>query len=747
MKWTRLLVMASWGVLGTLSFGPRQAVASSSRSPVHAAAGPAAVETRRKAGPSAAAASAVAGAGAIEVVDASGAPVAGNVFTSRDQVFFTGGPFDPNGGPLDAACSIGALPDGTYLYQVTDASGETLLSGSPRTFEVSGGVIVSAEGASTAASPGACGSLIVSLSPFDRAPKGIGNYRLWVTPSANLQASSCGAGCYFGFLASSSTTQTFAVKEDSRCRTTHCLSGVVFSDTNQNGTRDAGEPGLPGVVISATDGHGISATAISGSDGAWSICGLPETQYTVTETVPSGYQQTAPFATVQISRYLASVASAAGGGFTVTFCNDNFSNLTFGNFPLPGSISGTKFNDANGNGLLDPGEAGVAGVTINLFSGAGTSAKLASTVTDVSGAFSFPNLTAGDYSIGEDVPPGYRQTTPGGNQAVLVSLSPGQSVTDVLIGNQIATGAITGTKFEDANGNGVRDPGENGLSGVTIVMLNPANISRQTTTDASGNFSFTPLLPGTYLLSELVPDGFHQTLPGAPGTLSVTVVAGQTVSVLFGNQANSAVGAIGGLKFDDVNGNGVQDAGEAGVAGVTINLLAASGGALLATTTTAADGTFGFADVNPGDYQVAEVVPDGFEQTLPGGAGMVPVTVIAGQTAGGVLFGNRAQAAGTGTISGFIFYDLNKDRIQDKGETPFAGVTVRLEDLSGNVLATAVTDSNGLFAFTGVAAGDYKVSPLPPPNFFQTFPANFAPIPVHVEPGATVSGLVFGLSC
>jgi hypothetical protein len=141
------------------------------------------------------------------------------------------------------------------------------------------------------------------------------------------------------------------------------------------------------------------------------------------------------------------------------------------------------------------------------------------------------------------------------------------------------------------------------------------------------------------------------------------------------------------------------------------------------------------------------VVPDGFEQTLPGGAGMVPVTVIAGQTAGGVLFGNRAQAAGTGTISGFIFYDLNKDRIQDKGETPFAGVTVRLEDLSGNVLATAVTDSNGLFAFTGVAAGDYKVSPLPPPNFFQTFPANFAPIPVHVEPGATVSGLVFGLSC
>jgi hypothetical protein len=85
--------------------------------------------------------------------------------------------------------------------------------------------------------------------------------------------------------------------------------------------------------------------------------------------VPAGYRQTAPFATIQISRYLASVASADGGGFTVTFCNESFADLTFGNFPLPGSISGTKFNDANGNGLLDSGEAGVAGVTINLFSG------------------------------------------------------------------------------------------------------------------------------------------------------------------------------------------------------------------------------------------------------------------------------------------------------------------------------------------------------------------------------------------
>jgi len=738
MKSSRLPVMTVVGLIAIFAADPTSLLADHSRGGVRSPGPASAAEIRKAAAPAAAA---TAAPGAIEIVDASGTPVAGNVFTSRGDVYFTGGPFD-------AACSIGALPDGTYDYQVTDASGETLLSGPVRTFVASGGVIVSADGAATASALSSCGSLVVALSPFDRAPGGSGNYRLWVTPSADFQGSSCGEGCFFGFLPSFSTTETFAVREDSRCRTTHCLSGFVFSDTNQNGVRDANEPGLPGVVISATDSHGIAATAVSGADGAWSICGLPETRYTVTESVPAGFQQTAPFAAVQISRYLASVVSSAGGGFSVTFCNESFSNLTFGNFPLPGSISGTKFNDANGNGLLDSGEPGVAGITINLFAGSTPSGTpQATATTGTGGAFSFPNLTAGTYTLTELLPAGYEQTTPGGDGALVVSLAPGQSIADALFGNRLETGTINGTKFEDVNGNGARDPGEDGLAGVTISLLNAGNISSETTTDASGNFSFTGLSAGTYVLSEVVPNGFHKTFPGSPGTLTVTLAAGQTASVLFGNQANAATGSISGLKFNDANGNGTQDSEEEGVAGVTINLFAASGGALVATTTTGADGSFSFANVNPGDYQVAEVLPDGFVQTLPGGSGMVPVTVTAGGTASGILFGNRSAAAATGTISGFIFNDLNKNEVQDHGEKPFAGVTVRLEDLSGNVITTVVTDANGNFTFTGVPAGDYKVFPVPPPTFFQTFPPHSAPITVHLEPGGTVSNLVFGLSC
>ena len=678
--------------------------------------------------------------GSVALVDASGAPVEGNVFASRDGVYLAAG-------PSDAACAIGALPDGTWNYQVTDASGDRLLSGAPRTLQVSGGVIVSADGASAGTT--SCGSEIVALAPIDRAPDDSGNYRAWLTPASDLQSgATCGSGCFFGFVPAFSITRTFAVREDARCRTTHCLSGVVFSDGNQNGVRDSGEPGIPGVVISATDGRGIAATAVSGPDGTWSICGLPETRYTVTETVPSGYRQTAPSKTAQISRYLASVATDAGGSFTVTFCNESFANLAFGNLALPGSIAGTKFNDVNGNGLADPGEAGVAGVTIDLFSGSSASgAPAATATTDANGAFSFGNLEAGTYALTEELPAGYRQTTPGGDGVLVVDLAPGQSVTDALFGNQLATGAITGTKFDDANGNGIRDAGEAGLAGVTIRLAGPFGPS-SATTDANGNFSFTGLAPATYVVSEVVPDGYRQTFPGPPGTLSVTLAGGQTATALFGNQAiAAATGAITGLKFDDADGNGVQDAGEQGVAGVTIQLFAASGGALVASTVTAADGTFAFTEVAPGDYQVAEVVPDGFVQTAPGGAGMVAVTVTAGETASGVLFGNRAAAAAGGTISGFAFNDVNKNGVQDAGETGLPDVTIRLRDASGHLVATTFTDAAGHFAFTGVAAGDYTVEAQASVSFFQTFPPNHAVIPVHLESGGTVSNLVFGFGC
>ncbi len=70
------------------------------------------------------------------------------------------------------------------------------------------------------------------------------------------------------------------------------------------------------------------------------------------------------------------------------------------------SISGTVFEDANRSGLLDPGEQPFAGYALYLFDESGVYKD--STVTDAAGAYSFPTVASGRYTI-EFSPPTWWQ--------------------------------------------------------------------------------------------------------------------------------------------------------------------------------------------------------------------------------------------------------------------------------------------------------------------------------------------------
>ena len=75
-------------------------------------------------------------------------------------------------------------------------------------------------------------------------------------------------------------------------------------------------------------------------------------------------------------------------------------------------------------------------------------------------------------------------------------------------------------KFNDINGNGVRDAGEPGLSGVTITRTSSPNdvtgATLSVVTGADGSFVFNAVPLGIYTLRETVPAGFVQTVPGGP---------------------------------------------------------------------------------------------------------------------------------------------------------------------------------------------------------------------------------------
>lgn len=68
-----------------------------------------------------------------------------------------------------------------------------------------------------------------------------------------------------------------------------------------------------------------------------------------------------------------------------------------------------------------------------------------------------------------------------------------------------------------------------------------------------------------------------------------------------------------------------------------------------------------------------------------------------------------AQAAGTGTISGTVFQDLNRNGVQDPGEAPFTNEGLFLYDSNGAYVASAATDANGYYQFAGLPDGTYSV--------------------------------------
>lgn len=94
---------------------------------------------------------------------------------------------------------------------------------------------------------------------------------------------------------------------------------------------------------------------------------------------------------------------------------------------------------------------------------------------------------------------------------------------------------LRGTKFWDQDCDGKRDPGEPGLAGWVIKLSN----GDSAITDASGNYIFTNIAPGTYTLNEVNQSGWTQSYPSTPGTHTVTIATGQAINNLdFGNCRN-----------------------------------------------------------------------------------------------------------------------------------------------------------------------------------------------------------------
>ena len=626
--------------------------------------------------------------------------------------------------------------------------------------------------------------------------------------------------------------------------------------------RDAGRPGLPGVddhLRAKPDGHGIvSATRDQRPRrDVWSICGLPETQYTVAETVPPGYQQTAPVRHGP-DQPLPGVDRLGGRqgihGRSLlqqkSFCQPDVRQLPSARFDLGNEVQ-RRQRQRSPWGPERPAYGGSG------HQPASPAAARPEARVDRHGrhpgSSRSPDLAAGSYSLDEDLPAGYRQTTPGGGgmtrrvarsrtvrhrcavrkSARQRNRSPARSsrtstrqrrarsgrkavspaslivhcrnpptsrrrrpptpreflVRQPSSGNLRCVGkssrtvstrrfpapghvdqrdarpparpsrcsSATRRQRRDGHDHGaqiqrrptatpVQDPGETGVAGVTINLFaaycfRGRSRSRRPRQAPRRNVHVRQCEPGRLSgLPRSCRTDSCKPCPAGPGMVPVAVVAGETASrgVLIGNEATAAgTGTISGEIQRDANGNAAQDRAEAGVAGVTINLFAAS---RARSRRDDHDGRRRNVRVRQCETRATIRSPRSCRtdscKPCPAGRAWFHVTVVAGRDRVGDPLRHRPGRRDRGR-SRIHLLRPQQESIQDQGEKPLPRPSlVRLEDLSGNILSTAVTGANGIFTFTGVPAGGrLQGFPCPAPNFFQTFPPLHAPIPVHLEIG------------
>jgi hypothetical protein len=405
---------------------------------------------------------------------------------------------------------------------------------------------------------------------------------------------------------------------------------------------------------------------------------------------------------------------------------------------LSASVGDRVWVDMNGNGIQDAGEPGLSGVTVNLLDSGG--GQVDTTTTNGSGNYGF-TVAAGSYMI-EFVPPegyGLSPQGAGSNAALDSDADPGTGRTAVftLVDDQTNNNEDAGMSqaatigdfvWDDLNVNGIQDAGEPGLADVTVNLLDSGgNVVNTTTTDGDGLYVFQTD-PGTYSVEFVPADGYAFSPQGAGSNATLNSKAdpttGQTAQItVLSGQGNldqdagmTGVATIGDFVWNDLNDNGIQDAGEPGLADVTVNLLD-GGGNVVNTTTTDADGFYSL-QTDPGTYVVEFVPLEGYGFS-PQGAGTDPalnskadpvtgrtdpITLLSGQE-------NLDQDAGMTlgcTVGDFVWFDMNTNGIQNAGEPGLSDVTVNLLDGDGNVVNTTTTDSNGFYSFQ-TAPGTYSV--------------------------------------
>ena len=483
------------------------------------------------------------------------------------------------------------------------------------------------------------------------------------------------------------------------------IGNRVWFDADADGVQDPGEQALNGVIVELLDSSdAVTATTTTDTKG---------TYYFNTITASADYKVRLAQTNYDAGGVFASGGTHAGKGKLTTAdagsadsldsdaklvnnlptiaVNVSATTHTFDFGMSPGlELGNLVWFDIDNDGVRDSGEAAAPGVTVNLLDGSG--AQIMSQVTDSDGHYVFTGLSAGPYSVeipssmfssGAPLEGWYVSTgsgsssnaddhaddnndgteVSGGVRSSTVNLSSGEEPTtevdessnglednssNLSVDFGFYTSSLGNLLWLDDDNDGQKDPAEAVVPNAILRLLDASGLpvvdasgaERQQTTDVNGNYSFTGLREGVYVV-EVTAANFAS---GGP-------------LVGYGSSSGNNVNGAAPDPDDDHDGD---DNGDFIVGGAIRSL------PIVLSATGEPNGSN-----NP-------TVDFGF-----------------------------VQSAGIGN---YVWFDTDRDGIQDPNESPVPGVTASVMRCGSNVvLGSDITDSKGLWLVDGLSPGEYCV--------------------------------------
>lgn len=282
------------------------------------------------------------------------------------------------------------------------------------------------------------------------------------------------------------------------------ISGVIWLDENEDGSRGEGELLMSGVSLELVDERGGAVVKRTAStDQGFRFDNVRPGAYTVRLTLP---EQASP-AGDSSSTFVANGLRMTQTGVTVE-AGEDVDGLTTGLVSAT-SVAGRLYLDENG------ARTPLAGVTVSLYKG-GELSPLMTVLTDDSGRYRFDGLWPDDYYLEAGLPSGTIFVRPddpnyesgasavtasgeGAGTSELFYLHMAQHRLDMDV-IYIKPARVGDLAWLDENGNGLVDEGEPGIPGITVQLLQDGEAVYETVTDAYGYYLFTDVYPGAYTL-------------------------------------------------------------------------------------------------------------------------------------------------------------------------------------------------------------------------------------------------------